>query len=60
MNQDWEDVEMLDETERGDRGFGSTGLGLELKETQPMICFLYFDGNHEFYDTLDTYQHPTL
>ena len=51
---------MLDEMERADGGFGSTGLGLELKETQPMICFLYSDGNHEFYDTLDTYQHPTL
>ena len=60
VDQDWENVEMLDETERADGGFGSTGLGLELKETQPMICFLYSDGNHEFYDTLDTYQHPTL
>ena len=45
---------MLDETERADRGFGSTGSGLELKETQPMICFLYSNGNHEFYDTIDT------
>ena len=60
MDQDWEDVEMLDETERADGGFGSRGLGLELKETQPMICFLYSDRHYEFYDTLDTYQHPTL
>ena len=60
VDQDWEDVEMLDEMERAERGFGSTGLGLELKETQPMIYFLYSDGNHEFYDILDTYQHPTL
>ena len=60
VDQDWKDVEMLDETEPADGGFSSTGLGLELKETQPMICFLYSDGNHEFYDTLDIYQHPTL
>ena len=60
VDQDWEDVEMLDETERADGGFGSTGLALELKETQPMICFLNSDGNHEFYDTLDTYHYPTL
>ena len=58
--QDWEDVEMLDETDRADKGFGSTGTGLELKETQPTICFLYSDGNYEFYDTPDTYHHPTL
>ena len=60
VDQDWKEVEMLDETERADGGFGSTGLRLELKETQPMILFLYSDGNHEFYDTLDTYQHRTL
>ena len=60
VDQDWEDVEMLDETERADEGFGSTGLALELKETQPMICFLYSDGNHEFYETPDAYHHPTL
>ena len=60
VDQDWEDVEMLDETERANGGFGSAGLGLELKETQPMICFLYSDGNHEFYDTPDTYHHLTL
>ena len=35
---------------------------MELKDTQPMtgIYFLYSDGNHKFYDTLDTYQYPTL
>ena len=60
VDQDWEDVEILDVTEWADGGFSSTGLGLELKETQPTICFLYCDGNHEFYDTLDTYHHPTL
>src|ERR1700761_1154276 len=51
---------MLDETDRADKGFGSTGVGLELKETQPTICFLYSDRNHEFYDSPDTYYHPTL
>ena len=45
IDQDWEDVDMLDETDRADKGFGSTGIGLELKETQPTICFLYSDGN---------------
>ena len=51
---------MLDKTERADGGFPSTGLGLELKETQPILCFLYSDGNHEFYETPDTYQQSTL
>ena len=60
VDQDWEDVEMLDEKKRADGGFGTTGLGLELKETQTIICFLYSDGNHEFYDSPDTHQHPTL
>jgi len=40
------------------RGFGSTGIGLELKETEPMICFLHSSGNHEFFNTADTHQHP--
>ena len=60
VDQDWEDIQMLDKTERADGRFNSPGSGLEFKETQPMICFLYSDGNHELYDTLDTYQHPTL
>ena len=60
VDQDGEDVEMLDEMEWAYERFGSTRLGLELKETQPMICFLYSDRNHEFYDTPDIYHHPTL
>ena len=60
IDEDWEDVELLDEKERADGGFGSTGLGLEFQETQPTICFLDSDGNHEFYNTVDTYHHPTL
>ena len=60
LDQDWEGVEMLDEKQQADGGFGSTELDLELKATQPRIRFLYSDRNHEFYETLDTYHHPTL
>jgi len=28
------------------KDFGSSGLGAELKEVQPMICFLQADGKH--------------
>jgi len=59
-DQDWIEVDRLDETERAGKGFGSTGTGLELKETQPTICFLQADGNHEFYDSSDINQHPIL
>jgi len=59
-DQDWMEVDGLDETERAGKGFGSTGTGLELKETQPTICFLQADGNHEFYDSSDINQHPIL
>jgi len=59
-NQHWIEVDGLDETERAGKGFGSTGTGLELKETQPMICFLQANGNHEFYDSSDINQHPIL
>ena len=58
VDKDWEDVKMLDETEWADRGFGSTGFGLQLKETKPTICFLYSNGNYKFYNTSDTYHHP--
>jgi len=50
----------LDETERAGKGYCSSGTGLELKETQPTICFLQADGNHEFYDACDINQHPIL
>ena len=50
----------LDVTEWAEKGFGSSGLGAELKEVQPMICFLQADGNHQFYDPLDINQHPVL
>ena len=32
-DQEWREVEELEETERAEKGFGSTGKGLELKET---------------------------
>jgi len=57
-NQEWKEVEVLEETEQAGKGFGSTGIGLELKETQPTICFLHSNGNHQCFDTADTYQHP--
>ena len=59
-DQDWMEVEGLDVTERAEKGFGSSGLGTELKEVQPMICFLQADGNHQFYDPFDINQHPVL
>jgi len=59
-DQDSMEVDGLNETERAGKGFGSTGTGLELKETQPTICFLQADGNHEFYDSSDINQHPIL
>jgi len=45
-DQDLMEVEELDMTERAEKGFGSSGLGVELKEVQPTICFLQADGNH--------------
>jgi len=54
------EVDGLDETERAGKGFGSTRTGLELKETQPTICFLQANANHEFYDSSDINQHPIL
>jgi len=59
-DQDWMKVEELDVTERPEKGFGSSGLGVELKEGQPTICFLQADGNHEFYDPFEINQHPIL
>ena len=59
-DQDWMEVDGLDETERAEKGFGSTGTGLELKESQPTICFFQAEGNQEFYDSSDINQHPIL
>ena len=59
-DQDWMDVDGLGETERAGKGFGSMGTGLEWKETQPTICILQPDGNHEFYNSSDINQHPIL
>ena len=59
-DQDWMEVDGLDETERAGKGFGSSGLGTELKEVPPTICFLHANGNHQFYDSFDINQHPTL
>jgi len=58
--QDWMEVHGLDETERVGKGFVSTGTGLELKETQRMICFDQANGNHEFYDSSDINQQRIL
>jgi len=38
-NQKLKEVDKLSETERAEKGFGSSGTGLELKETQPTIYF---------------------
>jgi len=54
------ETEELNETERAENCFGSSGTGVELKETQPPICFLQADGNHKFYDSPDINQHPIL
>ena len=59
-DRDWMEVEELDVTERAEKGFGSSGLGTELKEVQPTICFLQADGNHPFYDPFDINQYPML
>jgi len=59
-DQGWMEVDGLDETERAGKGFGSTGTVLELKETQPTICLLQANGNHEFYYSSDINQHPIL
>jgi len=57
---DWIEMDGLDEMERARKGFGSSGAGLELKETQPTICLLQADGNYEFYTSSDNNQHPIL
>ena len=59
-DQDWMKVEGWDATERAEKGFGCSRLGLELKEVQPMICFLQAHGNYQFYNPVDTNQHPIL
>ena len=59
-DQDWMEVDGLDVTEWAEKGFGSSGLGAELKEVQPTKCFLQADGNHQFYDPLDINQRPVL
>ena len=59
-DQDWMEVEGFDMTERAEKGFGSSGLGTELKEVQPTICFLQADGNHQFYDPFDINPHSIL
>jgi len=59
-DQDWMEVEELNGTERAEKGLGSSGLWVELKDVQPMICFLQADGNHQFYDPFDINQHSIL
>jgi len=59
-DQDWMEVQGLDVTERAGKGFGGSGLGTELKEIHPTICFLQADGNHQFYDPFGINQHPIL
>ena len=50
----------MEETERADKGFGSSGLGMEVNKVQPMICFLHAHGNHKFYDSFHISQHLVL
>jgi len=45
-HQEWMETEELQETERAEKGFGSSRTAVELKETDPTICFLQADGNH--------------
>jgi len=59
-DEDWIEVDGLDKTERAGKGFGSSGTGLELKETEPTLCLLQAHGNHQFYDFFDINQHPIL
>ena len=59
-DQEWMEVDGLDEMARAEKGFGSSGLGMELKEVRPTICFLHADGNHKFYDSFDVNQNPIL
>jgi len=54
------EVEELDVTERAEKGFGSSQLGVVLKEVQPTIYFLQADSNHQFYDPFNINQHPML
>jgi len=54
------EVEGLDVMERVEKGFGSRGLGTELKVVQPTICFLQADGDYPFYDPFDINQDPIL
>jgi len=58
--QKCQEVDGLDETEKAGKGFGSSRTGLKLKENQPRIYFLQGDGNYQFYDFSDIYQHPIL
>ena len=59
-DQEWMEVDGLDETETAEKGFGSSRISTELKEVQPMIWFLHADGNHQYYDPYDINQHPIL
>jgi len=59
-DQEWMEMDRLDETERAGKGFRSRGTRLEFKETQPTICFLQANANQEFYDYSDINQHPIL
>ena len=59
-DQDWMEVEGLDATGGAEKGCESSRLGAELKEVQPMICFLQADGKHQFYNPFDINQHPIL
>jgi len=59
-DQDLMEVEELNVMERAEKGFGSSGLGVELKEVQPTICFLQAAGNHQFYDSFYINQHIIL
>jgi len=59
-DEDWIEVEGLDVTESAGKGFGRSGLGTEVTEVQPTICFLQADGNHHLCDSVDINQHLIL
>ena len=59
-NNDSMGIHSVDGTDRARKGFSSSGTGLELKETQPMIGFVQADGNHQFYDSPAINQHRIL
>ena len=59
-DQEWVQADRLDENERAEKGFGSSGICTELKEVQPTIDFLQADGNYQLNDPFDIDYHSIL